>query len=109
MKLILMFLISSQALAQSTGGAAAPPNQKWAASWTTAPQGRWPGYAGNPALVNFALPVPDAPALPQANNQTLRMILKPDLWSDTMRVRLSNTWGTRSVTLGTVAIGLQSF
>jgi len=105
----LVFVICSQAFAQSTVGVETGPEQKWAASWTTAPQGRWPGLAGNPALVNFAFPVPDPPALPQANNQTLRMILKPDLWGDTMRIRLSNTWGTGPVTFGAVAIGLQSF
>src|SRR5262245_6301243 len=104
-----MFLISLQAMAQSPTGVAARPDEKWAASWTTAPQGRCPGSAGNPALVNFAFPVPDPPALPQANNQTLRMILKPDLWGDTMRIRLSNTWGKGPVTFGAVAIGLQSF
>jgi len=103
-----MLLVSSSALAQSTG-VESRPDQKWAASWTTSPQGRWPGIAGNPALVNFAFPIPEPPALPQANNQTLRMILKPDLWGDTMRIRLSNTWGTGPVTFGAVSIGLQSF
>ena len=104
----LMLLVSSQAMGQSTGAETAP-GQKWAASWTTAPQSRWQGSVGNPALVNFAFPVPEPPAGPQANNQTLRMILKPDLWGDTMRIRLSNTWGMGPVTFGAVALGLQSF
>ena len=90
--------------------------KKWAATWTTAPQntfkgitnGAAPGLPLTAALVNFAFPY-TAPAIPQANNQTLRMIVKPDIWGDVMRVRLDNTWGTGPVTFGAVAIGLQSF
>ncbi|HEX4583708.1 MAG TPA: GDSL-type esterase/lipase family protein [Burkholderiaceae bacterium] len=82
-------------------------NSKWVATWSTAPVNTWKGSTA-PALVNFAFPF-TAPALPQAQNQTVRMILKPDLWGDTMRVRLSNTWGPQAVTFGKVAIGLQSF
>jgi len=82
-------------------------NNKWVATWTTAPVNTWKGSSA-PALVNFAFPfTPTAP--PQAQNQTLRMILKPDLWGETMRVRLSNTWSTQAVTFGKVVIGLQSF
>jgi GDSL-like lipase/acylhydrolase family protein len=81
--------------------------KKWVATWTTAPVNTWKGSSAA-ALVNFAFPFA-APALPHAQNQTLRMIIKPDLWGDPMRVRLSNTWGTQPVTFGKVAIGLQSF
>jgi len=82
-------------------------DRKWAASWTTAPQNVFRGVNGA-ALVNFAFPF-IAPALPQASHQTLRMIVKPDIWGETMRIRLSNTWGTGPVTFGRVTIGLQSF
>jgi hypothetical protein len=85
----------------------ADERKKWVATWTTSPQDTWKGSAA-PALVNFAFPF-TAPALPQALNQTLRMIVKPDLWGSTMRVRLSNTWGTGPVTFDRVALGLQSF
>ncbi|HEY4782904.1 MAG TPA: GDSL-type esterase/lipase family protein, partial [Chthoniobacterales bacterium] len=43
------------------------------------------------------------------NNQTLRMIVKPDLWGNTIRLRFSNTWGTQPVTFGRITVGLQSF
>jgi hypothetical protein len=42
-------------------------------------------------------------------NQTLRLIVKPDLWSNTIRLRFSNTWGTQPVTFGRVTVGLQSY
>src|SRR5438132_12844729 len=77
-----MMLISSRALAQSTAGVEIRPDQKWAAAWTMAPQGRSPGFAGNPALVNFAFPVPDPPALTQARsfppNQSVKSARQPD-------------------------------
>jgi len=87
--------------------------KKWVASWTTAPQNTFAGVNA-PRLVNLAFPFtpasPGVPAtVPQATNQTLRMIVKPDLWGDTMRVRLSNYWGTGAVTFGKVTIGLHSF
>jgi hypothetical protein len=84
--------------------------RKWAASWTTAPQNTFKGVTPNPtaALVNFAFPFTTG-TIPQASNQTLRMIVKPDIWGNTMRVRLSNTWGTGPVTFGRVTIGLHAF
>src|SRR6266446_2944816 len=83
---------------------------KWVATWITAPQNTFKGVGSTQtaALANFAFPF-TAPALPQANNQTLRMIVKPDIWGSVMRVRLSNKWGTGPVTFGSVSIGLQSF
>jgi GDSL-like Lipase/Acylhydrolase family len=87
---------------------------KWVATWTTAPQNSWKGFNGD-ALVNFAFPFTPATATtpasapPVARNQTLRMIVKPDLWGDTFRVRLTNTWGSNPLTFGRVTIGLQSF
>jgi len=85
--------------------------RKWAASWTTAPQNifRGSGSTQTNALVNFAFPFTGPPTIPQANNQTVRMIVKPDIWGNTMRVRLSNTWGTGPVTFGKVTVGVQSF
>src|SRR3954465_10477254 len=84
-------------------------NTKWVASWITATQGTYAGV-NPPALANLAFPF-DATHPPQANNQTMRIIVKPDVWGDTMRVRVSNVYGPpgTSVTFSQVAIGLQSF
>jgi len=81
--------------------------KKWVATWITAPSGTFAGVNA-PRLVNLAFPF-DATHPPQANNQTLRMIVKPDVWGDTMRVRLSNYFGTGPVTFDHVAVGLSSF
>jgi hypothetical protein len=37
------------------------------------------------------------------------MIVKPDLWGNTIRLRFSNTWGSQPVTFGRITVGLQSF
>jgi hypothetical protein len=82
-----------------------PQQKKWAATWTTSPQDVFAG-SSTPALVSFAFPNPTTEG---ANNQTLRMIVKPDLWGNTIRLRFSNTWGTQPVTLGRVSVGLQAY
>jgi lysophospholipase L1-like esterase len=43
-----------------------------------------------------------------ANDQTFRLIIRPDLWSDRFRLRFANTFGTQPVTLDAVFVGLQS-
>ena len=55
--------------------------------------------------LSFALPRGDTEG---ATDQTFRLIVKPDLWSKTIRLRFSNTFGSRPVTLGAVTVGLQS-
>jgi hypothetical protein len=55
--------------------------------------------------LSFALPHGDTDG---AANQTFRLIVTPDLWSRTIRLRLSNTFGSRPVTLGAVTVGIQS-
>jgi hypothetical protein len=99
-----VFILAGRALANDRDGG----GRKWVASWTTAPVNVFKGVGSTQtsALVNFAFP---ASTGTQAINQTLRMIVKPDIWSDTLRIRLSNTWGTGPVTFGRVTVGLHSF
>ena len=81
--------------------------KKWVATWITAPSGTFAGITvadpadptgrrriPAPRLVTLAFPFdPNAtpPTIPQANNQTLRMIVKPDIWGDTMRVNIGRS------------------
>jgi lysophospholipase L1-like esterase len=90
--------------------------KKWAATWATSiqsayvapttPQGAAvPGFDPQPDL-GFALP---NATVNGAANQTLRMIVKPDLWGHTIRVRFSNVFGTRPVTFSQAAVALQAY
>jgi lysophospholipase L1-like esterase len=74
------------ACATTVGTARAP-------AWTTT-------WAGSPTV-----PVPNSAGF---NNQTLRVVVHPSLGGSEVRLRLCNTFGTSTVTIGAAAIGLQS-
>jgi lysophospholipase L1-like esterase len=78
--------------------------EKWVASWAASVQGPYP--VGNPSAQpdqKFAFPKPES----GAREQTLRLILRPDIWGRQMRLRLSNAFGTRPVSIDGVFVGLQ--
>ncbi len=85
--------------------AAAPAYaQKWTTSWAASVQGPYPvGNATAQPELRFALPTQDT----GAKDQTFRLILKPELWSNKMRLRFSNAYGTKAVTFDGVFAGLQ--
>ncbi len=67
-------------------------------------QGPYP--VGNPSaqpVMKFAFPAPEA----GARDQTFRLILQPELWSQKARVRFTNALGTKPVTFDGVYAGLQ--
>jgi len=89
---------------------------KWVASWATAIQSAYaaPTTPQGPAIPAYD-PQPDLSfALPGAttngvSNQTMRMIIKPDLWGDVVRVRFSNVFGTKPVTFSAASVALQDY
>ena len=77
---------------------------KWVATWTASPHGPYP--SGNPsAQPDLSTAFESATA--GAVDQTFRLAIKPDLWGRTIRVRLSNVFGTAPVTFDGVFVGLQ--
>ena len=100
------------------GTASAQDSTHWSASWTTGQQGTYAApdapvavipagmfqaakYFPQPDVIRFALPKG------AASDQTFRMIVRPDLWSDTIRVRFSNVFGKEPLVVGAAAVGLQ--
>src|SRR6266568_5315401 len=84
--------------------AGAQPAEKWTTSWAASVQGPYP--IGNPSAQpdqRFAFPSAEA----GARDQTFRLIVQPDIWGRQARLRLSNAFGTRPVTLDGVHVGLQ--
>lgn len=78
--------------------------QKWVTSWAGSVQGPYP--IGNPSAqpdLRFALPSQET----GAKDQTFRLIVKPDLWGQKVRIRLSNAFGAKAVTFDDASIGLQ--
>jgi hypothetical protein len=79
-------------------------NAQWVASWTASAHGPYP--LGNPTAqpeLKFAFPSAEH----GARNQTLRLIVKPDVWGPQTRIRLSNAFGVKPVTFNDVFVGLQ--
>jgi lysophospholipase L1-like esterase len=79
--------------------------QKWIASWAASAHGLYPsGTAVAQPDLEFAFPSADI----GANDQTFRLVVRPDLWGERFRVRFSNFFGTKAVTLDDVFLGLQA-
>jgi len=79
--------------------------EKWVASWAASAHGLFPsGTAIAQPDLSFAFPSPQT----GANDQTFRLIVRPNLWGDRFRLRFSNFFGTQPVTLDDVFLGLQA-
>jgi lysophospholipase L1-like esterase len=76
----------------------------WATVWAASAHGPFP--SGNPSAqpnLSFAFPTPAG----GARDQSMRMIVRPDLWAGQTRIRLTNAFGTTPVTFEDVHVGLQ--
>src|SRR4030095_8942663 len=96
----------------------------WVASWATSPAAFFvytapvvQNQALAPAPARFAqaniqpdlkFPFPDG-SNRGATTQTLRSIVKPDLWGDEVRIRFSNVFGNQPLTFDAVTVGLQEY
>lgn len=79
--------------------------QKWVVSWAASAHGLYPsGTAVAQPNLAFAFPA----GTTSANDQTFRLIVRPNLWGDRVRIRFSNFFGTQAVTLDDIYVGLQA-
>ncbi|SPE33477.1 Lysophospholipase L1-like esterase [Candidatus Sulfopaludibacter sp. SbA3] len=82
----------------------AQPGRKWITTWVASVHGPYPvGNASAQPDLRLVFPTPET----GAHDQTFRLMVQPDLWSGRMRLRFSNAFGTRPVTLDGVFAGLQ--
>ena len=73
---------------------AAAPKKKWVTAWTASAQGPYPsGFALLQPDLSLAFPDPGR----GADDQSFRMIVRPDLWGGEARIRLSNAFGLKPV------------
>ena len=84
--------------------------QKWVTSWAASDQGPYPsGQAIAQPELRWAFPAQDTNGtIAGAQDQSFRIVAVPGLWSRTVRIRLSNAFGTTPVTFDGTFIGLQS-
>jgi lysophospholipase L1-like esterase len=97
-------------------------DRKWVASWATSsatffhyvapvppvPPGPPTTFAPANIQPDLAFPFPSANTA-GATDQTIRSIVKPDLWSNKIRIRFSNVFGSQPVTFDSVTVGLQEY
>ena len=97
-------------------GKAAQDGSHWAATWTTSIQSAYvaptspqqPFVPANDQQPDLSFVLPDG-MTNGASNQTFRLIVKPDFWGNTIRIRLSNVFGTKPVAFAGASVGLQDY
>jgi lysophospholipase L1-like esterase len=74
--------------------AAAPPDvhEHWVSAWS--------------AAMHAPLPFPGLPPSPVFENQTIRMIVRPTIGGERVRIRLSNAFGTSALKIGAAHIAI---
>ncbi len=97
--IVFLFICLSGPVAAQAEGAGT-----WVTSWAASAQGPYP--VGNTVLEPDLRRVFPEPAQ-GAKDQTFRLIVKPDVWGKEARIRLSNAFGTKTVTFDGAFIGLQ--
>jgi lysophospholipase L1-like esterase len=88
----LLVLILSATLSVQTMAQKATPANHWVSAWTTAL------YAPNP--------MPGIAAEPAIKDKTIRMIVRPSIGGQRLRVRFSNEFGSASMTIASAHIAL---
>jgi hypothetical protein len=102
---VAIALVGAFAVALGFGsGALAQQDPHWVVAWTGSVQGPYP--VGNPSAQpdqRFAFPSPGI----GAHDQTFRLVVRPDIWGPQARLRFTNVFGTRPVTVDGAFVGLQ--
>jgi lysophospholipase L1-like esterase len=83
---------------------AAQPSAAWATSWAASAQGPYP--VGNPSAQPDQSAIFPSPGT-GARDQSLRLVVRPTVWGREARLRFSNAFGTRPLTLDGVFVGLR--
>ena len=103
--LIVLSLIVAIAAPAGAQSDRLPTGQKWVATWAASVHGPYP--SGNPSAqpeMKYAFPDPAQGAV----DQSFRLIVKPDLWGNRVRIRLANTFGTQAVTFAQIYVGVSA-
>jgi lysophospholipase L1-like esterase len=102
---VIVLIVLSTAGQTEQARPGAPGGGQWAATWAASVHGPYPsGNASAQPDLRFAFPAPEEGAV----DQSFRLIVKPDLWGDRFRIRLSNAFGVQPITFDTVFVGIQA-
>ncbi|MGE0882755.1 MAG: GDSL-type esterase/lipase family protein [Blastocatellales bacterium] len=100
-----LILASILLVCSVTSNAVLAQGQKWVASWAASAHGPYPsGNASAQPVLQYAIESAETGAV----DQSFRLIIRPSLWGNRVRLRFSNAFGTQPVTFDDVFVGLQS-
>ncbi len=106
--LALILVLSACGGSEAVDPAAARSEPGWVGAWSAAPYGPYPlGPLSSLLPVALPVPLPPIPSLlpgSQAVDQSFRMVVRPTLGGETLRVRLSNLVGDRPLHIGPVQV-----
>ena len=78
-------------------------SKEWRTAWTAAQLGPYPeGSVAVQTDLSQVFPDPEKGAV----DQSFRLVMRPDIWGEQLRVRFTNLWGCRPVTIDCVFSGL---
>jgi len=86
-----LLLVTVVAASPSAAQASAPP-QHWVSAWS--------------ASAHATLPFPGLPPTPAFENQTIRMVVRPTVGGERLRILFSNAFGTDAVAIGAAHIAI---
>ncbi|MDR1612912.1 MAG: GDSL-type esterase/lipase family protein [Planctomycetota bacterium] len=76
---------------------------EWRTAWSASAQNPYPvGYPTGQPDLSFAFPDPAK----GANDQSFRMVMAPTIWGEKVRIRFTNAFGVKPVTIDGAYIGL---
>jgi lysophospholipase L1-like esterase len=84
---LLTFVVPSPSAAQS-----GTPTEHWVSAWS--------------AAVHATLPFPGLPPTPAFENQTIRMVVRPTIGGERLRILFSNAFGADAVAIGSAHIAI---
>lgn len=88
--IVVIAIVSTVLIASLGNRSDANGAERWTGSWAMA------ATAANPKTLS----------LPGFNNQTIRMTMHASVGGDSARIRLSNAYGTKTLTVGDVTVGI---
>ena len=84
---LVTFIATSSSAAQTR-----TPTEHWVSAWSDA--------------VHATLPFPGLPPTPAFENQTIRMVVRPTIGGERLRILFSNAFGTDALAIGSVHIAI---
>src|SRR3954466_11800505 len=92
--LLINLAIAAFGLDASSQAQSSTPSGHWVSAWS--------------AAMHAPLPFPGLPPTPVFENQTIRIVVRPTIGGERVRIRLSNAFGNAPITIAAAHVALSS-